>query len=169
MQEPYRYDVGNDYEDDNDDNQYDIDDENDDIKLYQLRMKMMILTSSAGPSSQKTWSPMFRFFPWSVLWRMMMMMTMMMMMMKTSSSMALLTSLATTLEQCGANNRVNWPLPHLFGQVDDQGDVVDGDGNGDGDGDGDDDGDGDVDVDGDGDGDGEGPTIGWTDHFHTFL
>ena len=64
---------------------------------------------------------------------------------------------------------MNWPLPHLFGQGDDQGDVVDGDGNGDGDGDGDDDGDGDVDVDGDGDGDGEGPTIGWTDHFHTFL
>ena len=38
--------------------------------------------------------------------------------------MALLTSLATTLEQCGANNRVNWPLPHLFHQ---HGDVQYGD------------------------------------------
>ena len=91
-------------------------------------------TSSAAPSSQETWSPRLRFLPWrskGLLWRcwfwvervMLVMMRVVVMVvttrmvemvgMVTSSNMALLTSLATTLEKCGARSFVNWPLPHL--------------------------------------------------------
>ena len=79
-------------------------------------------TSSAAPSSQVTWSPRLRFLPWrskELLWRCcfwgegVKLLMVRLVGMVTSSNMALLTSLATTLEKCGARSFVNWPLPHL--------------------------------------------------------